>query len=153
MWMGTSHVLRESYDSYIGIIRNAKTFLYIDPLPNFASLVFVCFIYWFVCWLVCFGLVNFPQDELPKDINIGLGYDMTHDWVLFLHQRNSSQYPRWLTITLLQIYFSMWWVISSWQLYSFWFCMLVDVHRHADVDLHVFLSLVEIKYCSISDYL
>eukprot|EP00434_Breviolum_minutum_P009945 symbB.v1.2.008765.t1/scaffold549.1/size255684/6 len=30
MWMGTSHVLRESYDSYIGIIRNAKTFLYIE---------------------------------------------------------------------------------------------------------------------------
>ena len=52
MWMGTSHVLRESYDSYIGIIRNAKTFLYIDPWPNFVSLVFGLFVYLFVCLLV-----------------------------------------------------------------------------------------------------
>ena len=78
MWMGTSHVLRESYDSYIGIIRNAKIFLYIDP---FGQILFVSLVFWFVClfvcfvWLVCFGLVNFLQDELLKDIKIGLGYD------------------------------------------------------------------------------
>ena len=39
-------------------------------------LFLVCLsIYLFVCWFVCFGLVNFPQDELLKDINIGLGND------------------------------------------------------------------------------